>query len=77
MQQQLHHRRRQQLVLAANGQPDRVIDAVLCERMVKAVGFRNLSVHEYDKINWEIVFDIATKRVNDFKNYARIMDGQK
>lgn len=36
----------------------------------KAVGFRNLSVHAYDQVDWERVFDIVHKRTNDFRTYA-------
>jgi uncharacterized protein YutE (UPF0331/DUF86 family) len=37
---------------------------------VKAVGFRNLAVHEYDKINWNIVYRIMTERITDFKTLS-------
>lgn len=47
-----------------------VITAELAERLRKAVGFRNISVHEYEKIDWEIVFSICTKHMNDFRAYA-------
>ncbi len=39
-------------------------------KMKKAVGFRNIIVHEYEKVNWEIVFKIATEHLNDFRGYA-------
>jgi len=48
-----------------------IIDAVLCERMKKAVGFRNLAVHNYDTIDWEIVHAIARHRLDDFKAFAQ------
>ena len=47
-----------------------VISAELAERLRKAVGFRNISVHEYEKIDWEIVFSICTKHMKDFREYA-------
>ena len=47
------------------------IDAKLAERMKKAVGFRNLAVHNYDAINWAIVYAIATQHLDDFKDFAR------
>jgi uncharacterized protein YutE (UPF0331/DUF86 family) len=47
------------------------IDAKLTERMKKAVGFRNLAVHNYDAINWAIVYAIATQHLDDFKAFAR------
>jgi uncharacterized protein YutE (UPF0331/DUF86 family) len=41
----------------------------LTEKMIKAVGLRNLIVHEYDKIDLKRLFDIVgkdTKDINDF-----------
>lgn len=36
----------------------------------RAVGFRNLSVHAYDQVDWERVFDIVHKRMDDFRKFA-------
>jgi uncharacterized protein YutE (UPF0331/DUF86 family) len=36
----------------------------------KAVGFRNLSVHAYDQVDWERVFDIVHHRLDHFREYA-------
>lgn len=48
-----------------------IISAELAERMVKAVGFRNLAVHNYDEINWNIVYAIAHKHISDFEDFAK------
>ena len=42
----------------------------LAERMRRAVGFRNISVHAYRTLDWEIVYSIATKRLGDFVEYG-------
>ncbi len=42
--------------------------------MKKAVGFRNIAVHNYQNINWEIVFNICHYKLDDFKNFAREID---
>jgi uncharacterized protein YutE (UPF0331/DUF86 family) len=47
-----------------------VISTELAERLRKAVGFRKISVHEYEKIDWEIVYSICTKHMKDFREYA-------
>jgi uncharacterized protein YutE (UPF0331/DUF86 family) len=47
------------------------IDEACCIRMKKSVGFRNLMVHEYEKIDWQIVFQITEKHLEDFKVYVR------
>lgn len=48
-----------------------VIDAQLCSHLRAAVGFRNLATHNYDEINWAIVFAIATTRLGDFRAFAQ------
>jgi uncharacterized protein YutE (UPF0331/DUF86 family) len=48
-----------------------IIDAELAGRMKKAVGFRNLAIHNYDAINWAIVYAIARYRLTDFEDFAK------
>ena len=43
----------------------------LALRLRKAVGFRNLAVHNYDVIRWEVVHAIATHHLHEFTAYAR------
>lgn len=57
-------------VLRAQG----AISDQLCERMLKTVGFRNLAVREYDKVNWEIVHRILTEHLKDFREFAGIAE---
>ncbi len=46
-----------------------IIDEQLALKLSKAVGFRNIAVHEYDKINWDVVFSIITVNIDDFRSY--------
>lgn len=48
-----------------------VIDSHTAVVMGKAVGFRNTAVHAYRTINWDIVFSICTKHLDDFRAFAR------
>ena len=48
-----------------------IISADLADRLKKAVGFRNLVVHNYESINWRIVFAIATAHLQDFEEFAK------
>ena len=41
------------------------ISADLSDKMVKAVGFRNLLVHEYQKIDLQRLYETAEKNVDD------------
>lgn len=47
-----------------------LIPSELAGRLKKSVGFRNLSVRNYDAIDWTIVFEICTKHLDDFRAYA-------
>ncbi len=47
------------------------LDADLGTHLRKAVGFRNLAVHNYEAIDWAIVFAIVTTRLDDFAAFAR------
>jgi uncharacterized protein YutE (UPF0331/DUF86 family) len=48
-----------------------VISAQQGENMRKTVGFRNLAVHSYDQIDWQIVHSIATTHLTDFEDFAK------
>jgi uncharacterized protein YutE (UPF0331/DUF86 family) len=48
-----------------------IINAELAMRLKKAVGFRNIAVHNYEAINWQIVHAIATSHLSDFKSFAQ------
>ncbi|MFC4260545.1 DUF86 domain-containing protein [Marinobacter lacisalsi] len=49
-----------------------VIDTELAIRLRKSVGFRNVMVHNYDDVNWEIVFAICQYHLGDFREFARV-----
>lgn len=46
------------------------VSPLTSEAMRKAVGFRNVAVHNYDAINWEIVFAICHKSLPDFRRFV-------
>jgi uncharacterized protein YutE (UPF0331/DUF86 family) len=48
-----------------------IIASTTCKAMKKAVGFRNVAVHNYAVINWEIVFAICQKSLIDFRQFAK------
>jgi uncharacterized protein YutE (UPF0331/DUF86 family) len=54
-------------ILGKNG----YLDNDLTQRMVKAVGFRNLIVHEYGKLELEQVYKIAREDINDLNEYLK------
>lgn len=46
------------------------IDADLAERLRRAVGFRNIAVHNYERIDWDIVFALSGAPLADFDRFA-------
>ncbi len=54
-------------ILGKNG----YLDNDLTRKMVKAVGFRNLIVHEYGKIELEQAYEIAQNDINDLNEYLK------
>ena len=52
-----------------------IVSRALAERMRRAVGFRNISVHAYQSLDWEIVHSIATQRLDDFVEFGRAIEG--
>ena len=54
-------------LLAAEG----TIPRELVARMRRAVGFRNVAVHSYQAIDWDIVHAITHEGLEDFQSYAR------
>ena len=47
------------------------ISPTTCEQLKKAIGFRNIAVHHYEVINWEIVYAICQNSLQDFRRFAQ------
>lgn len=47
-----------------------ILDEDLSLHLKKAVGFRNIAVHNYEAINWAVVFSIVAERLDDFVKFA-------
>jgi uncharacterized protein YutE (UPF0331/DUF86 family) len=45
----------------------------LAQSLKKAVGFRNIAVHNYDTINWHIVHSIVKDHLTDFSAFAEVV----
>ena len=50
-----------------------VLTAALAGSLKKAVGFRNIAVHNYEAINWHIVHSIAKNHLVDFTEFAKVV----
>lgn len=47
-----------------------VIDSELSRALQHSVGFRNVSVHEYEEIDWDRVFRYATDNLDTFRKFV-------
>lgn len=50
-----------------------VLSAELTGHLQAMVGFRNIAVHDYRKLNIEIVRSIIQKRLGDFRDFSQII----
>ena len=48
-----------------------ILSSDLSNSMKKAVGFRNIVVHNYQEIDWRIVFNICHHKLDDFRAFAQ------
>ena len=48
-----------------------ILSPDLASSMKKAVGFRNIAVHAYQAVDWEIVFNICYEKLDDFRAFAQ------
>jgi len=50
---------------------EKIISKDLTEKMTKMVGFRNVVAHDYEKINYDIVYDVLQKKLKDIENFLK------
>ncbi|MDO8436393.1 MAG: DUF86 domain-containing protein [bacterium] len=48
---------------------EKIISIELRERMVKLAGFRNFIAHDYEKINYDIVYDVLQNKLQDIEKF--------
>lgn len=51
-----------------------VIDGELCKRLRGAVGLRNILVHAYTSIDWQVVHHVVSHQLEDVKALGRAVD---
>ena len=49
------------------------LDSSLATRLRKMVGFRNVAVHDYQKLNLDVVRSILVERLDDFLEFTRLL----
>lgn len=53
------------------------LSAELAENMKKMVGFRNIAVHEYQRLQQAVTEYVITQRLDDFYLYCQLLLGKK
>lgn len=49
----------------------KIIDEKLAQKLAKAVGFRNILIHEYAKINHQLIYHYYKKDLDDLRKFAK------
>ena len=49
---------------------NKLISSKNAEELSRAVGFRNIVVHQYENLDCKIIYAIITSHLDDFKNFA-------
>ncbi|MDN5942331.1 MAG: DUF86 domain-containing protein [Nitrospira sp.] len=47
-----------------------ILPADRATRMQRMVGFRTIVVHEYPRLNWDVVHAFITKQLDDFRTFS-------
>lgn len=50
-----------------------LIDTTLATRLKRMVGFRNIAVHDYQRLDIEVVRSIVHERLGDLAGFARLL----
>lgn len=56
---------------------ENIVNNKLTEELVKMVGFRNVIVHDYDKVDYDIVFDVLHNKLKDIEKFLKIIENLK
>lgn len=50
-----------------------ILPADLAQRMQRMMGFRNVAIHEYTRLNLEVVHSIITEQMDDFCTFSSMI----
>ena len=52
---------------------EKIIPDTLTEKMVRMVGFRNVLAHDYEDIDYDIVYNVLQKGLNDIEVFLKVI----
>lgn len=50
---------------------EKIIPTQLTEKLINMVGFRNVAVHDYEKINYDVVYGILHEGLKDIEDFLK------
>ena len=50
---------------------EKFISSELAEKLIKMAGFRNIIAHDYDNLDFEIIYDVMKNRLTDIEKFLR------
>ena len=50
---------------------EKIITPELVEKMAKMAGFRNFIAHDYERINYNIVYDVLQNKLSDIDGFIK------
>ena len=53
---------------------NKLIDEQNAKNLSRAVGFRNIAVHQYQNLDCKIIYDIIKNHLDDFKAFAQSVE---
>jgi uncharacterized protein YutE (UPF0331/DUF86 family) len=56
---------------------DKIIGEYLCEKMKKMIGFRNIVIHDYEKVNIDIVTSVIKNESEDLLVFSDLLLNKK
>lgn len=48
-----------------------VLSEAVARKLAKSVGLRNIAVHEYTSLDWDVVYAVAHTHIEDFAEFGR------
>ena len=48
-----------------------VLSEAVARKLAKSVGLRNIAVHEYTSLDWNVVYAVAQTHIEDFAEFGR------
>lgn len=52
-------------------QEEKILPAELADKLTRMVGFRNVVAHDYEKIDYRIVYDVLQNRLKDIEQFIK------